>query len=100
MYPLQIVSTGCGEGHEVGEYYDSIVSLSFDHDKKCVVRVRLVDASGPTIMHCHTFMHEDHGAMGVIHVIDGPLQPIEPRVQSCFSGEKCDEVKLLTRCDG
>ena len=64
----QVVTPGgCGV-HEEGEWYD-VISAPVDN---CTVRMRLVDYSGRTVMHCHILSHEDMGTMGWVNVTGGP----------------------------
>ena len=96
-YPMQVVGD-CGDHHDTGEFYDSIVTshrkLSAKHSeasrKGCKVRVHLVDMAGPTLAHCHIFLHAESGAMGYFNVVNGPVQPNEPRVYHCPDGADCD----------
>ena len=111
-YPMQIVS-GCGDYHDEGEFYDTILATNIRHagektpshhasTKKCKVRVHLVDVAGPVLVHCHIFVHAEHGAMGWINVVNGgPVQPDEPRVHSCPTNMVCDPAPQPVRlCHG
>jgi FtsP/CotA-like multicopper oxidase with cupredoxin domain len=109
IYPMQVVGD-CGEDHEVGEFYDTIAMKTSDYsdrDRRCAVRLHLIDVAGHAVMHCHILQHEDQGSMGFINIVgsdeeDGarvPVQPSEPRFLHCANGdESCDEVKTLGKC--
>eukprot|EP00547_Thalassionema_nitzschioides_P016605 CAMPEP_0194247928 /NCGR_PEP_ID=MMETSP0158-20130606/17234_1 /TAXON_ID=33649 /ORGANISM="Thalassionema nitzschioides, Strain L26-B" /LENGTH=560 /DNA_ID=CAMNT_0038984083 /DNA_START=64 /DNA_END=1746 /DNA_ORIENTATION=+ len=69
-YPMQIVSKGCAPHHEVGEYYDTIIAPDADiFHNQCIVRLYLIDKSGPTTVHCHLFEHAEHGAQTYFNVV-------------------------------
>ena len=101
-YPMQVVS-GCGDYHEDGEFYDTILATTVRHPNDpssshrsshhdCKVRLRLVDVGGPILVHCHIFLHAEHGAMGWFNVVNGPVQANEPRVHSCPTNMLCDPI--------
>jgi FtsP/CotA-like multicopper oxidase with cupredoxin domain len=99
MYPMQVVGD-CGIAHEVGEYYDTIVSAGSAHST-CQVRIRLVDVAGPAVMHCHIFEHAEQGAMGYINVVGGP-DPTTTDVPRCSSFAACQDVatNVVVKCSG
>lgn len=103
MFPMQVMS-GCGDEHEVGEFYDTITfkNGNYENGDNCVVRLHFVDIAGHVMMHCHILLHEDQGSMGFINILDGPMQPAEPRVLKCANGAKegCDPLVMLTHCSG
>lgn len=95
MYPMQVVSKGCGSGHEMGEFYDTIVTNDADKSSPCLLRLQLVDIAGPTTVHCHIFLHAEQGALGWFNVIGGPIQS----GPTCLSGSQCGEVvEELPKC--
>lgn len=86
MYPMQVANGDCGDGHEAGEYYDTIVTDDpMDH---CKVRLNLVDIAGPTTVHCHIFEHADHGALTWLNVEGGPVQTGPTCVKGCVEAEE------------
>jgi FtsP/CotA-like multicopper oxidase with cupredoxin domain len=99
-YPMQIASDDCGDGHEPGEFYDTIVtegSGSIAHP--CIVRLHLVDVAGPTVVHCHIFEHAEHGALAYFNVLSGPDEDdaMEP---TCVKGNTCVDSDPLPKCSG
>jgi FtsP/CotA-like multicopper oxidase with cupredoxin domain len=108
MYPMQVVS-GCGEEHDVGEYYDTVSfknkrnSYYGSDTSNCVVRVRLLDIAGHVLVHCHILLHSEQGSMAFFNVLDGPTQPSELRALSCGNkkGNKdCDPIVQPKHCSG
>ena len=77
VYHMQVVR-GCA-GHEVGEYYDTIMST--DDSEPCVVRFHVIDLGGRVMMHCHVLTHEDNGAMAWVDVVGVEVQSDEDREQ-------------------
>ena len=97
MYPMQVASEGCGSGHVVGEFYDTIVTANRDEATPCYLRVHLVDVSGPTVVHCHIFEHAEQGALGWFNVEGGPIQD----GPTCMAGSRCGErIQPLPKCKG
>jgi suppressor of ftsI len=108
MYPMQVVS-GCGEEHDVGEYYDTVsfrnkMNSYYGSDtSNCVVRVRLLDIAGHVLVHCHILLHSEQGSMAFFNVLNGPTQPSELRALSCGNekGNKdCDPIVQPKHCSG
>ena len=101
LYPMQVVTDYCGDGHDTGEYYDSILSDVYMRSQNypCKVRAHLLDVSGPVLAHCHILFHAERGAQGWFHVVNGPKQPDEPRVYSCDDGSlDCDPSRVFKKC--
>merc|ERR1712176_105865 len=70
VHPMQITNDACGTGHDLGEYYDTIVTAGSTSRHHCQVRVHLVDIVVPAYMHCHIFEHAEQGSSGWITVTD------------------------------
>jgi len=113
VYPMQVVGQpgGCGNGHDVGEYYDTIVTAEVSlgsgsirslKRRSCVVRLHLVDVAGPALIHCHIFEHAERGSSGWINVVDDGAfspQPLDEGVMSVPSCRgTCEEGEALTKC--
>jgi FtsP/CotA-like multicopper oxidase with cupredoxin domain len=90
VYPLQVISNGCGSGHSVGEFYDTIVTADRGNGIPCILRFHLVDIMGPTLVHCHIFEHAEHGAIGWFNVVGGgpPMLEAQP---TCQKGSTCTD---------
>lgn len=99
-YPMQVVSEeGCGSGHIVGEYYDTLSAHgSTEVSQNCKVRLRLTDMAGPTVIQSQTLQHVDQGSIGILHVVGGPDQAEEPHVFRCSNPESCDEPESIITC--
>lgn len=97
MYPMQVASKGCGTGHEVGEFYDTIVTDGSDMNIPCILRFHLIDIAGPTTVHCHIFEHTEQGSLGWFNVYGGPVQT----GPTCMKGSQCggDSTDPLPRCN-
>eukprot|EP00544_Gedaniella_sp_CCMP2646_P008030 CAMPEP_0202488006 /NCGR_PEP_ID=MMETSP1361-20130828/6170_1 /ASSEMBLY_ACC=CAM_ASM_000849 /TAXON_ID=210615 /ORGANISM="Staurosira complex sp., Strain CCMP2646" /LENGTH=904 /DNA_ID=CAMNT_0049117497 /DNA_START=21 /DNA_END=2731 /DNA_ORIENTATION=+ len=64
LYHMQIVTPGgCGDGHEEGEFYDTISA-----NGNCTVRFRTADIGQRCVLHCHVLFHEDSGSMSWVNV--------------------------------
>ena len=104
MYPMQVVTDYCGDGHDRGEFYDTIVSDTSRRNSHypCKVRMRMIDISGPVLVHCHILFHAERGAQGWINVVtDDPsvVQPDYPRVHECQDGtDTCDPARTFPKC--
>ena len=62
---MQIVEPGgCGERFEEGEYFDTVFQTE-NTPRGCRIRTKFFDFAGRVVIHCHRFMHEDHGMMAV-----------------------------------
>eukprot|EP00541_Cyclophora_tenuis_P016259 CAMPEP_0116543892 /NCGR_PEP_ID=MMETSP0397-20121206/1815_1 /TAXON_ID=216820 /ORGANISM="Cyclophora tenuis, Strain ECT3854" /LENGTH=602 /DNA_ID=CAMNT_0004068045 /DNA_START=108 /DNA_END=1916 /DNA_ORIENTATION=- len=115
MYPMQVVTDYCGDGHDNGEFYDTIVSDTSRRNRQypCLVRTRLIDVAGPVLLHCHILFHAERGAQGWFHVVTGNdetddipdeiPQPDFPRVHECEEGtptttDACDPPRVFPKC--
>jgi len=98
-YPMQVKNDGCGSGHDVGEFYDTIVTANSNSRDHCAVRVHLVDFAGPAYLHCHIFQHAEQGATGWINVMDADS---EAAVQGFLSKPNCvgtcGDIKERPQC--
>lgn len=56
-------------GFDTGEFYDTIMPT--DSFSPCVVRFRVADYSGKVVVHCHTIMHAEMGAMAWFNASEG-----------------------------
>jgi FtsP/CotA-like multicopper oxidase with cupredoxin domain len=101
IFPMQVISNGCGNGHIVGEFYDTIVTADRDDRIPCILRFRLVDIMGPTLVHCHIFEHAEHGAIGWFNVVGGPSKIGNDQQPTCQKGSICTEFDndLLPMCN-
>uniref|UniRef100_A0A7S1FTV5 Plastocyanin-like domain-containing protein n=1 Tax=Corethron hystrix TaxID=216773 RepID=A0A7S1FTV5_9STRA len=103
MYPMQIASNGCGEEHDIGEFYDTVEvknGFGIESSEECKVRLHFINIAGHTLMHCHILQHGDQGAMAFFNVVGGPIQPSTPRVLKCADGSLngCDIEQKLAKC--
>uniref|UniRef100_A0A7S1BK18 Plastocyanin-like domain-containing protein n=1 Tax=Corethron hystrix TaxID=216773 RepID=A0A7S1BK18_9STRA len=103
MYPMQIASNGCGEEHDIGEFYDTVEVMNgfgVESSEECKVRLHFINIAGHTLMHCHILQHGDQGAMAFFNVVGGPIQPSKPRVLQCADGSinGCDIEQKLANC--
>jgi FtsP/CotA-like multicopper oxidase with cupredoxin domain len=99
MYPMQVVSKGgaCGDGHEAGEFYDTVVTSGGSGNRPCMLRLNLVDVAGPATVHCHIFQHAEQGALGYFNVEGGP-EADGVDGPSCMEGSTCTGSKPLAKC--
>jgi hypothetical protein len=69
VYHMQVVTPGGCQDHEEGQFYDTISARG-----TCTVRIstRDIGVGGRTVYNCHVLAHEDHGAMGWVHVQNAP----------------------------
>jgi hypothetical protein len=84
LYHMQIVTPGgCGDGHEEGEFYDTISA-----DGNCTVRFRTADIGQRCVLHCHVLFHEDSGSMSWVNVTgEGmPMNLVQSPEYVCPSG--------------
>jgi FtsP/CotA-like multicopper oxidase with cupredoxin domain len=103
VYHQQVIGSGCGEGHDVGEYYDTIADggngIDFQDDS-CRVRFQMLDVGGRVTLHCHNLRHEDSGMMGWVHVENGgPTTNTEPCCISGFCSPCVNERNLPDQCE-
>jgi len=97
VYPMQVVNEagGCGNGHDAGEYYDTIVTDG-GISGQCWVRINLVDIIGPTLVHCHILEHAERGSSGWINVVDDSYQEEHVMGPSCIG--TCEEEWTFSKC--
>jgi hypothetical protein len=98
VYHQQVIS-GCGEGHDVGEYYDTISDggngVTFQDN--CTIRLQMLDVGGRVTLHCHILYHERR--MGWIHVENGPTTNTEPCCISGFCSPCVNETNIPDQCE-
>jgi FtsP/CotA-like multicopper oxidase with cupredoxin domain len=102
MYPMQVVGD-CGDEHQTGEFYDTVVVQTKDYsgsDRKCIVRLYLIDIAGHAMMHCHILQHEDQGAMGFINVVVPPSSPAALLLPSSSSKVEAETTSTSSLLDG
>jgi len=101
VYPMQVVNEagGCGNGHDAGEYYDTIVTDGGTRGQ-CWVRVNLVDIIGPTLVHCHILQHAEIGSAGWFNVVDDGAESTQEEDHamgpSCIG--TCEEEWTFSKC--
>jgi FtsP/CotA-like multicopper oxidase with cupredoxin domain len=101
VYHQQVIG-GCGVGHDVGEYYDTISDggNGLDFQDNCKVRFQMLDVGGRVTLHCHNLQHEDTGMMGWVHVEKGgPTTNTEPCCISGFCSPCVNERNLPDQCE-
>lgn len=76
LHVFHMQTFGC-QGHEDGQYYDTIVETTPSGD--CRVRYHIIDFGERVTLHCHNTGHEDQGMMIWYDAIGGPLQSSSDR---------------------
>ena len=67
MFPMQVRDSGCGNGYEKGEFYDTYAAGT------CFVRFAAETFGGMAVLHCHILEHEDNGSMVWMGVNGGEI---------------------------
>ena len=69
IFPMQVIDT-C-PGYKIGEYYDSIMTISSGPQDPNSCRLRFTAAThiGKVMLHCHILKHSDNGAMMWLEIV-------------------------------
>jgi len=99
VYPMQVVSDGCGPNHDKGEFYDTILAPESSISKPCIVRLYFVDIYGPTTVHCHIYEHAKHGAITWFNVIkDDDANPVDEVGATSCQGQCTEPTEPPALC--
>jgi len=105
IYPMQVVSDGCGPNHDKGEYYDTILAPESSLSNPCIVRIYLIDYDGPATLHCHLFEHSQHGAITWLNVVnkneeDGATEDQNDTISTTCIGQCAEPTETPKLCNG